>query len=376
VAVIGVSGQRLVLVGGGHTHVQVLLGFAKHRLPSGTELCVVLDRPTSLYSGMVPGVVAGRYQPGEAEIDLLALSRRAGARVVLARCIGFELAERQVLVHDAAPVRYEILSIDVGAAVAAPPESSGSLPVWPARPIVRLVDELLAFAKVSPRGLTVAVVGAGTAGVELAFALHARLRSRHTKATVMLVERGPVLVPELPRAAQETLRRKASERGIGVVVECAVTRVTNRGLLCADRLTVPCDMVVWATEAEGLDWVRQSRLPLDTEGFIRVHSTLQVVGHDAVFASGDCASVSGFPRLPKSGVQAVRAGPVLGQNLRAQLSGKPLRRFAPERDALVLVNLADGTALASKWGRTATGPLAMWLKDAIDRRYVSQFHWN
>jgi selenide,water dikinase len=50
-----------VLVGGGHTHVQVLRKWMMHPLP-GVHLSVVLDRPEAVYSGMVPGFVAGEYR--------------------------------------------------------------------------------------------------------------------------------------------------------------------------------------------------------------------------------------------------------------------------------------------------------------------------
>ena len=74
--------RDLVLVGGGHTHVQVLRRWIMEPLP-GALLTVVLDRPVALYSGMVPGFVAGDYAAHELEIDVVPLARRAGARVIL-----------------------------------------------------------------------------------------------------------------------------------------------------------------------------------------------------------------------------------------------------------------------------------------------------
>lgn len=44
----------LVLVGGGHTHIQVLRAWAMDPAP-GVRLTVVVDRPVAVYSGMVPG---------------------------------------------------------------------------------------------------------------------------------------------------------------------------------------------------------------------------------------------------------------------------------------------------------------------------------
>ena len=69
---------HLVLVGGGHSHVQVLRAHAMKPLPY--RLTVVVDRCVAVYSGMVPGVVAGQYAPNEVEIDVRPLARRRQAR--------------------------------------------------------------------------------------------------------------------------------------------------------------------------------------------------------------------------------------------------------------------------------------------------------
>jgi selenide,water dikinase len=71
--------RELVLVGGGHSHVQVLRRFAMAPRPD-VRLTLVVDRPIAVYSGMVPGYVAGHYRREELEIDVVPLARRAGAR--------------------------------------------------------------------------------------------------------------------------------------------------------------------------------------------------------------------------------------------------------------------------------------------------------
>jgi selenide,water dikinase len=48
------------LVGGGHAHIEVLRQFARVPEP-GIEIVLVSPEASLLYSGMLPGVVAGRY---------------------------------------------------------------------------------------------------------------------------------------------------------------------------------------------------------------------------------------------------------------------------------------------------------------------------
>jgi len=87
-----------VLVGGGHTHVQILRGWIM-RPVDDVRLTVVLDRPEAVYSGMVPGFVAGDYQMHELELDVAALAQRAGACVVLAPATWVDPEARRVHVE-------------------------------------------------------------------------------------------------------------------------------------------------------------------------------------------------------------------------------------------------------------------------------------
>src|SRR5205807_7621957 len=84
----------LVLVGGGHTHVQVLRSWAMDPAP-GVRLTVVVDRPVAVYSGMVPGFVAGQYRQDELEIDVRPLCMRAGARFIVAAATGLDPSDRK-----------------------------------------------------------------------------------------------------------------------------------------------------------------------------------------------------------------------------------------------------------------------------------------
>ncbi len=69
----------------------------------------------------------------------------------------------------------------------------------------------------------------------------------------------------------------------------------------------------------------------------------------------------------------MRAGPVLAANLRAQLLGQRLRPFRPQRDLLSILNLADGTAIAFKWGIAVEGRWVRRWKERIDRRFVARY---
>jgi selenide,water dikinase len=150
-----------------------------------------------------------------------------------------------------------------------------------------------------------------------------------------------------------------------------VTDVEPGALALASGERISFEALLWATGAAAPPLFAASGLATDARGFVRVGSTLQLVDHADLFAVGDCAAFE--PALAKSGVYAVRQGPFLDHNLRARIAGRSLRHYRPQRDFLVLLNLGDGTALGTKWGRSVEGPPVFAVKDAIDRRFVRRF---
>src|SRR5262249_61177570 len=75
-----------------------------------------------------------------------------------------------------------------------------------------------------------------------------------------------------------------------------------------------------------------------------------------------------------SGGYGGRAGPVLADNLRRILTGRPLRPFRPQREALYLVSTGERYALGTRNGFVVEGAWVWRWKDWIDRRFMRRFH--
>ena len=81
--------RDIVLVGGGHSHVQVLRRFGMRPEP-GVRLTVVAREPHTPYSGMLPGFIAGQYPWDDIHIDLARLGAFCDARFIADEVIGVD----------------------------------------------------------------------------------------------------------------------------------------------------------------------------------------------------------------------------------------------------------------------------------------------
>jgi selenide,water dikinase len=226
----------------------------------------------------------------------------------------------------------------------------------------------------------VALVGAGAGGVELLLAVEHRLRQAVARAgfdasglSFVLVSDVPDILPSFPAAFRARFHAVLAARGIAVITGAPVTRVEAGRLILAGYGPLAADEILWTTQAAPARWLAKAGLPLDARGFLRVDQTLRVVGRDDVFAAGDTIAFSGR-ELPKSGVYAVRAGPALAENIRRTLTGRSLRRFRPQREALYLISTGGRRAVGTRNGLVVEGDWVWRWKDWIDRRFMRKFN--
>jgi len=276
-----VRSPRLLLVGAGHAHLFVLEGLALGRRGAAPRAALVAPAAGHAYSGMIPGLLGGRYRPEELTFDLATLARRAGAELVTGVASGIDPAGKLVTLSDGRRLPYDVVSFAIGG------------------------------------------VAAG------------------------LLELGNT-----------------------------VTQVHPGGLRLAGGETLRADLVVWAAGAASPPWFRKSGLATDPDGFLLVDDALRSVSHPEVFGSGDAVTLRDHPDTPRTGVHAVRQGPILRVNLGRALAGaapEHHRHYHPPRRTLALVNTGDGAAILSYGGIAVTGWWAMLLKDRIDRRFMRRF---
>lgn len=359
--------KDVVLIGGGHAHALVLLKWGMKPLP-GARLTVINPGPTAPYSGMLPGFVAGHYQREDLDIDLVKLARFAGARLVLGAADQLDPVARLVRVPGRPAIAYDLVSVDVGITSEMPQLAGFSKHAVPAKPLGAFARSWDGF-RTKSTATNIAVIGGGVAGAELVLAMAHALKQGGRLGAATLIDSGPVLGQASPEV-RKRLRRAFSEHRVSVIENTGVTRVEPDMIHLEGGRMVLSDFTTGAAGARPHDWVARTGLD-HQDGFITVDETLQS-STPGVFAVGDCAHL-GFSPRPKAGVYAVRQAPILFHNLRALLTGDPLRKYKPQKDYLKLISLGSKEALGDRFGLQFSGAMVWRWKDRIDQAFMEQF---
>ena len=366
--------QRILLVGGGHSHVEVLRRFALQPDPM-VALTLVSPDAALVYTGMLPGLVAGHYTAAEVQIPLVPLANWAGASFIADRVIALDLYTKTATLYSGDREPFDFLSIDVGSIpdLSIPGARGTALAVKPVTPFLAAWNAIQADAATGV-AQTIAVVGGGVGGVEILLAMQFRLQAAMGVAAprFALVTDQPCLVPQQPATVRAVLGRILVERGVVLHLQSGAIAVEPGAIIVTQGRRIAADRIVWATSAAAQPWMAAAGLACDEHGFIRIDDHLRSTSHPFVFATGDCAAQVDHPR-PKSGVFAVRQGPPLAANLRRVVHEDPLRTFVPQRHALALISTGNKHAIGSRGPFSVEGDWVWRWKDRIDRRFVARY---
>jgi selenide, water dikinase len=205
--------------------------------------------------------------------------------------------------------------------------------------------------------------------VELALALAHRYRSRYR---IALVSGTPEPLIDAPDSARRVAVTAMVDASVEIVRGAMGGAFQNGRLALSDGSFLDAAACLRATGVEAPRFLANSGLACDAKGCVQVDSTLRSINDPAVFAAGDCASIQQSPR-PKAGVWAVRAGVHLARNLRLAARHRPLKHWRPQREALVILGLGSGRAVAWRNGLSLSGTLVWRWKDRIDRRWMRMY---
>ncbi|MCB0360316.1 MAG: FAD-dependent oxidoreductase, partial [Bdellovibrionales bacterium] len=254
--------RHVVLLGGGHAHA-VLLRQLRMRPLQDVAVTLVSDGSYAVYSGMLPGALAGAYPVEAVHIDIRRLAFEAGVAFVDARAVGIDLGKRRLALRDRPSVGFDVLSLNCGAVPDTGRIEGNTERLISVKPIANFLP---AWSRVRShcRGAAsvrrVVIIGGGAGGIELALAARTALGSR---VSLTLVEGAPQLLSEANPRAQHHAAALLREKDVDVICGEMVAAISPDSVVLASGRTVPAEDVFSVTGARAPAWLERSGLNVD-----------------------------------------------------------------------------------------------------------------
>lgn len=367
--------RDIVLVGAGHTNLHIVRMWRMKPIPDA-RLTLVSPFGKATYSGMLPGTLSGQYDDREMEIDLYRLTAACGVTLITANMTGLDAGQSLLQLDDRPPLPFDLASIGIGSVPAGREIWRDNPQVLSIKPMPTFLDRFEQRFEQCGGSTTdtgtvaeITVVGAGAAGVEVAFCLEALMERRAISAKLSLIDAHDDILPGYLPKTVALARQEFERRGVDLLTGKRVTAVRDGAIHFDDGSQRRTRLVIWAVAAAPPDVLAAVDLPKADDGFLAVRKTQQTTAEKPVFVVGDTATRVDDP-VPKAGVYAVREGPVLWENLNRWVAGKPLQSYEPQRGFLSLLNTGDGRAIGQYKGFAVHNRWMWKLKNHIDRKFM------
>ena len=403
------SRHRVVVVGGGFGGL-----FATRALGwSPVDVTLVDREPHHLFQPLLYQVATGILSEGEIAPSLRHILRfQENAAVLLAEVTGFDLERREVQARrpDGASITlpYDSLVVSAGAGMSyfghdeLAEHAPGMKTLDDALRLRRRLLQALEMAELSEdpqkqQGwLTVAIVGAGPTGVEIAgqvreLAMRALgssfRRIDPALVRVVLLDAGHEPLSQFGDRLSEIAARELGTMGVELRMGVKVTAVDAESVVLEGPNgpeRIEARTVVWAAGVQASPLARllaeASGAVCDRAGRIETRPDCTLPKHPEVFAIGDMTSLD---RLPGVAEVAMQEGLHAARAIRERLAGKPGTTPFHYRDLGSMATVGRFRAVVSLKGLRVGGLLG-WLTWAVvhltfltgfANRFATMFHW-
>lgn len=375
--------HNIVIVGGGAGGLELATRLGKRFGRSNKAAITLVDANlTHLWKPLLHEVAAGALNATAEELNYHAQAKWNDFTFELGRMDGIDRAAKAIslqAVNDEAgqeviparTVRYDTLIIAVGS-------TSNDFGVAGAREHTVFLDTrkqadffhrklLNAYLRSHAHpgqasSVSVAIIGAGATGVELAAELrHAaqqlssyglgHISPENLKIT--LVEAGPRILPALPERIGSAVLKTLEKLGVEVMVNAAVSSIDETGLTTREGLRVESSLKVWAAGIKAPAFLKGlAELETNHINQLVVGATLQTTRDQSIFALGDCAACfdtqTGRNVPPRAQAAHQQASMLVG-SIDAIIKGKRLPVFK-YKDYGSLVSLSKFSAVGNLMG--------------------------
>jgi len=392
--------MKVVVLGGGFGGVSAASELSELRNRSKDIGITMIDRKTRLeYLAAHPEILSGKVTAEEISGDLNKFAAKIGAEFINDTVVNIDFKAKKVKTENGGKeIPYDFLVISIGAeqtffGIPCAEELSHSVNTLKgAVETKNALDKLDFFAK----EISIAVIGAGLTGVEVAGELIDYLRGKEASAEISIVEMMPRVLPTFPTEnVSNYVAKFLSDRGVEILTETAVQEVREHEITFKNGKKRHYDIIIWTAGIKPNSLLEKLEVP-KVKGWLKVDPYLRVEGMKDVFAVGDTVSFeSEGVRAGQNAEEAERQGEVAAENIIKAIKNlsfkkkalpkkyyslygmkeEKLRRYRPKntiQNPRAFISLGSNKAVMYFRGM-AIKVLAYRLKKFVERRYMKRF---
>lgn len=354
--------KTIILAGSGHAHLEIIKSLSK-RETSENQFILISPNKDTYYSGLIPSLIAGKIEANNLTIKSAEFAEAQGIHFIQDLVQSVDQEKSSLTLAGGKILKFDLLSMNIGGEVVEMISKLNDEIVY-LRPLDAFLKKWSNIQRIygqdtSPRFI---VVGGGAAAVEVATALRIHLNNmRATSGEIHLISKGPRLCENYSEKVSAAIITSLIKLNISVYLNEYVEEIVSKTLNLKNGTNIEFDSIFVVTPT------RPSKLL--TGG---IDSKLRYSNN--IFAAGDAAIMTNFPRLPRSGVIAVHQGRHLAQSIRKFLEGLCPKDFIIPQNQLNILISGHKTARLV-WGSfSIEGNWPFRIKNWIDERYINSFN--
>jgi NADH:quinone reductase (non-electrogenic) len=345
--------DKILVIGGGFAGFWAAVA-ARRIAGSRAEVTLVSREPVL---EIRPRLYEAR--PETLAVALLPLLRKVDVRFVRGEAIRLDTAAKTVALAAGDRLAYDRLVVATGSRMRRPP-----VPGAEAAFSVDTQAEAIAFDRRlgeivrDVEAPTIAVVGAGFTGIELALELRDRLVAHGANGAaerlrIVLIDRAETVGPELGPGPRPQIEAALAAAGVELRLGAAVQALAADRVSFAGGSVLAADAVVLATGMAASPFAGEVPGARDAPGRVVVDAALRVPAAPEVFVAGDAAAADTGDghRTLQSCQHAGQLGRVAGENAARDLVGLPPLAYTQLRYVTCLDLGRSGAVISQGWER-------------------------
>jgi NADH dehydrogenase len=374
--------MKVVVLGCGFGGVEVASELSKRsklRKRSKDIDISMIDRRARLeYQAAHPEILSGKVTPEEISGDLNKFASRINAEFINEAVVNIDFEAKTVKTKEEREIPYDFLVFSIGAeqtffGIPGAEERSYSVNTLKGAIETKNALDKLDYSK----KISIAVIGAGLTGVEVAGELVDYLRDR-ASAKIYLVELMQRVLPAFPTENVSNYAAKIiCDSGVEILTDTAVQEVSEHEITFTDGRELPYDVIIWTAGIKPNGLLENLELGIPKEkGWLKVDPYLRVEGMKNVFAVGDTAYFENEGvRSGQNVEEAERQGKLAAENIIRTMKGKKMKRYRAKntiQNPRAFISLGNDKAVMY-FGGMMFKVFAYRVKKFVERRYMKRF---